>query len=168
MLQLVVGTNQAAVDWSASTDNVAVTGYEVFRGGTLVATVPTTHFLDSGLAANTSYTYQVRAVDAAGNRSAASSSLNVRTQSQGTGSSGNLSGVAFDGNGQTIGRAMATFTASNGVTKNDRANSRGVWSISNLASGPGTLTVSANGHPTRTYTVSIVGGKTVLAYATLA
>ncbi len=65
--------------WSASTDNVGVTGYQVFRGTTQVATVTTRSYTDTGLAAATSYTYTVRAVDAAGNVSAASSAVTATT-----------------------------------------------------------------------------------------
>ncbi|MDQ6423513.1 carbohydrate binding domain-containing protein [Paenibacillus sp. LHD-117] len=66
-------TSSITVSWTASTDNIGVTGYEVYRGGTLVGTPVGTSFTDQNLAANTSYTYTVKAVDAAGNRSAASS-----------------------------------------------------------------------------------------------
>ena len=63
--------------------------------------------------------------------------------------------------------AVATFTPSSGVTKIDNANYKGVWSISNLNAGAGTLTISAPGRTTQTFTVTVVGGKTVLAYVTL-
>ena len=165
---LVAGTNQLAIDWSASTDNVGVKGYEVYRNGVLVDTVTTTYFLDSGLAANTVYNFQVRAIDAAGNRSTASNSLSPRTASQTTAAKGILAGVAFDADGQGNRDAVATFTPSSGATKTDNANTKGVWSISNLNAGAGTLTISAPGRTTQTFTVTVVSGKTVLAYATLA
>jgi beta-glucanase (GH16 family) len=65
-----------------------VTGYEVFRGSTAIGTTAaaTRSFTDTGLAASTPYTYQVRARDAAGNWSAKSGSLNVSTASSGAGS----------------------------------------------------------------------------------
>ncbi|WP_195574377.1 lytic polysaccharide monooxygenase [Paenibacillus sp. 1001270B_150601_E10] len=67
--------------WSASTDNVGVTGYQIFRGSTLVATVSgsTLEYNVTGLTASTSYTFTVKAVDAAGNVSAASSAVNATT-----------------------------------------------------------------------------------------
>ncbi|AJS59930.1 lytic polysaccharide monooxygenase [Paenibacillus sp. IHBB 10380] len=67
--------------WSASSDNVAVTGYQVFRGTTLVATVSgsTLEYLVSNLTANTAYTFTVKAVDASGNVSAESNTVNVTT-----------------------------------------------------------------------------------------
>lgn len=76
-------TSSIALTWDASTDNIQVTGYRVYRGGTLVASPTTTSYTDSGLTANTSYNYTVKAVDAAGNISAASDVLNVRTKAVG-------------------------------------------------------------------------------------
>ena len=69
-----VSTSQINVSWTASTDNVAVTAYRLFRNGVFVATVnaPTVSFSDTGLAASTSYSYAVAACDAAGNCSAQS------------------------------------------------------------------------------------------------
>ncbi|WP_083629308.1 S8 family serine peptidase [Tenacibaculum agarivorans] len=61
----------ATVSWSASIDNVGVTGYEVFQGSTSIGTVTGTSANLTGLTTNTSYTISVRANDAAGNASAA-------------------------------------------------------------------------------------------------
>ena len=43
------------LSWTASTDNIGVTGYNIFRNGTQVATSTTTSYTDSGLASNTAY-----------------------------------------------------------------------------------------------------------------
>ncbi|HXD61659.1 MAG TPA: fibronectin type III domain-containing protein [Lacisediminihabitans sp.] len=74
-------TSSTRLSWNASTDNVGVKDYLVYRGSTLVATLaaPTTAFTDSGLTAGTSYSYTVKARDAAGNVSAASAALVVKT-----------------------------------------------------------------------------------------
>ncbi len=72
-----------ALAWNASTDNAGgsgVAGYEVLRNGTRVGQPTGTSYTDTGLTANTSYSYQVRARDAAGNLSALSTAANVRTQ----------------------------------------------------------------------------------------
>ena len=55
------------VSWTASTDDVAVAGYRVFRNGsaTVLATVTGTSYTDTGLTPSTGYTYQVRAFDTA-------------------------------------------------------------------------------------------------------
>ena len=71
-----------AVRWTAATDNVGVTGYEVLRDGVQVGSTSgaaTTSFTDSGLVANTRYQYQVRARDAQANRSAPSAPVAVTT-----------------------------------------------------------------------------------------
>ncbi|MFJ6632183.1 glycosyl hydrolase family 8 [Streptomyces sp. NPDC091376] len=65
--------------WDAATDNTAVTGYDVYRGSSLAATVSGTSATVGGLAASTAYTFTVRARDAAGNTSGASAPVNVTT-----------------------------------------------------------------------------------------
>ncbi|MFB4293897.1 carbohydrate-binding protein [Nonomuraea sp. ATR24] len=72
-------TTSVSLAWNASTDNVAVSGYDVYRGSTLVSTATGTSFTDTGRTPNTSYTYTVRARDAAGNVSAASNAVTVTT-----------------------------------------------------------------------------------------
>jgi hypothetical protein len=67
------------LSWTASTDNVGVTGYNIFRNGTKVGTTTTTSYTDSGLASNTQYTYTVTAYDAAGNVSTPSNSATATT-----------------------------------------------------------------------------------------
>jgi parallel beta-helix repeat protein len=73
----------SAVDlaWDASTDNVGVTSYTIYRDGNLLISVDgaTTAYQDSTVAPDTSYTYTVEAFDAAGNGSGQSASLPVTT-----------------------------------------------------------------------------------------
>lgn len=75
------GLTSVTVTWSASTDDRGLAGYRVLRDGTGVADLPAgqTSFTDSGLATGSTHAYQVEAVDAAGNRSAPSSSVTART-----------------------------------------------------------------------------------------
>jgi chitodextrinase len=77
-----------AVTWNASSDNTAVTGYNVYRGTVLVKTTgaTATSFEDSGLTASTTYSYTVTAFDAAGNTSAPSAAATATTLSGGGGS----------------------------------------------------------------------------------
>ena len=75
-----VSSSQINLTWTASTDNVGVTGYNVYRGGVQIASVANTSYNDTGLSANTSYTYYVRATDAAGNISNQSISVSATTQ----------------------------------------------------------------------------------------
>lgn len=76
-----VSSSQINLSWAASTDNVGVTGYRIFRNGsnTPIATVSGTSYQDPGLAASTSYSYAVTAVDAAGNSSSMSSAVTATT-----------------------------------------------------------------------------------------
>jgi len=83
---------QINLSWTASTDNVAVTGYRVERcqgAGcstfTQVGTPIGTTFNDTGLSASTSYTYRVRAQDAVPNLSAYSATATAMTSAQGGG-----------------------------------------------------------------------------------
>ncbi len=70
-----------SVSWSSSTDNVGVTGYVVTRDGSVAFNVSGTSFVDAGLGPNTTHSYSVLAVDAAGNRSGSSASRSATTQS---------------------------------------------------------------------------------------
>ena len=74
-----ISASAATVSWNASTDNVGVTGYLVLRNGVQIASTAATSYNDTGLAASTSYSYTIKALDAAGNTSAASGALNVTT-----------------------------------------------------------------------------------------
>ena len=67
------------LSWTASTDNVGVTSYEVFRETTSCGTTASTSLSVTGLTAATAYTMTVKAKDAAGNVSTASTALIVTT-----------------------------------------------------------------------------------------
>jgi mannan endo-1,4-beta-mannosidase len=85
-----VTSSAVTLSWSASSDNVGVTGYDIYRapgasGGTFasVGTATGTTFTNTGLTAATTYRYQVRARDAAGNTSAFSPAVTVTTATGG-------------------------------------------------------------------------------------
>jgi fibronectin type 3 domain-containing protein len=77
------------LSWQPSTDNVGVTQYKLYRNGsaTALATLtipsgsktPPTTYTDATVSANTTYSYTVSALDAAGNQSAHSVSVKVTT-----------------------------------------------------------------------------------------
>lgn len=74
-------TSRISLAWTASSDNVGVTAYKVFRGDTQIATLDTsTTYNDTSLSAATDYSYGVMACDAAGNCSAPSVSATATTQ----------------------------------------------------------------------------------------
>ena len=71
-----------SIAWDPSTDPDDATtalGYHVYRGTTLIATVATTGYTDTGRTASTSYGYRVDTFDPAGNTSAQTPSLTART-----------------------------------------------------------------------------------------
>jgi calcineurin-like phosphoesterase family protein/fibronectin type III domain protein len=74
------GPTTVNLTWNASTDNVGVAGYDVYRNGALLTkTGPSTAYSDASAAASTSYSYQVRARDGAGNTSGSSNTATVTT-----------------------------------------------------------------------------------------
>ncbi|MFV2115569.1 cellulase family glycosylhydrolase [Micromonospora sp. LOL_025] len=83
----------ASLAWAAASDNVGVTSYDVLRAtgtgaATVVGTVTGTSYTATGLTANTSYTFSVRARDAAGNVSAPSPGRTFTTLDGGGGDAG--------------------------------------------------------------------------------
>ena len=75
----------ATLTWTASTDNVGVTGYDIYAGTTLLRNTSNTTITLTGLACNTAYTFTVKAKDAAGNASAGSNGASATTGSCPTG-----------------------------------------------------------------------------------
>lgn len=80
-----ITSKSLTLSWTASSDNVGVTGYTVYQGGVQIGTSSGTSYAVSGLSAGTSYTYTVQAVDAAGNKSVASSEVTVTTTAASSG-----------------------------------------------------------------------------------
>jgi len=72
-------TTTTNLSWSGATDNVAVTGYDVYQNGVFRASTTSTTFAVTGLTASTTYSFTVRAKDAAGNVSTDSNSVSVTT-----------------------------------------------------------------------------------------
>jgi chitodextrinase len=77
-----ISISQINLSWTASTDNIAVIGYGVYRGGNLIATTTSTSYSDAGLAAATAYTYTVAAFDADANVSGLSAPVTQTTLTQ--------------------------------------------------------------------------------------
>ena len=100
-----------SLSWTASTDNTAVTGYDVYRGTTLAGTTTATTYTDTGLTAATAYTYTVKAHDAAGNISAASTAVNATTSGTGGSGAGCTAAWHIDNQWSTGFTATVTVTA---------------------------------------------------------
>jgi chitodextrinase len=73
------GLGQVSLSWSASTDNVSVAGYRIFRNSVQIATASSPSYLDTTAAANTTYNYYVLAFDPTGNTSGSSNLLTITT-----------------------------------------------------------------------------------------
>lgn len=139
-----VTASGATISWTASTDNVGVTGYQVLRNGTVVGSPTTTSFTDSGLTASTTYSYTVRALDAAGNQSDPSAALAVTTTNTPP-PSGNLFSDLFTGaNGAAWSSDWTTTTSAGSATIQSNGgrlafnNTSGAYSraqLSGLAAG---------------------------------
>jgi len=97
------------VTWTVSTDNCALTGYKIFRNTSQVGTSATTSYTDTGLTANTTYSYTVCAYDAASNNSAQSSPPATARTSDETAPS---VPAGVSATTQTPGQVKVTWTAS--------------------------------------------------------
>ena len=74
-----VDVHSIALSWAASSDDVGVAGYRVYHGGSLLTSTTSPRYVDTGLKPNTSYSYYLRAYDAAGNVSANSATATAKT-----------------------------------------------------------------------------------------
>lgn len=128
------GTTATATNlsWTASTDNVAVTAYDVYQGPTLKATVTSTTYAVTGLTASTAYTFSVKAKDAAGNFSTSSNVASVTTAAGGSTATDLLFSEYIEGssNNKALEISNATGNAVNmsiySIKK--QTNGAGAWS----------------------------------------
>lgn len=76
---LAATVNAAAINlvWSASTDNVGVVGYRIYKNGTELGVSATTSITDTAVVKGVSYSYTIKAYDVAGNISAASNTATI-------------------------------------------------------------------------------------------
>jgi hypothetical protein len=132
------------LSWQASTDNTGVTGYDVFRGGTLVGSPSGTSFTDTGLSASTQFSYTVVAKDAAGNRSAASAPVSATTQSGGSTGGGSGCSAAYHVDNQWSTGFTATITVTNTGT-----TATGGWRVAWTWGGNQQVTNMWNANGTR-------------------
>lgn len=79
LVAAAVSSAQINLSWNASTDNIGVVGYKIFRNGTQIDTTTSNSYSNMGLTAATAYSYTVAAYDAIGNTSAQSASASATT-----------------------------------------------------------------------------------------
>jgi endonuclease I/chitodextrinase len=146
-----VGTNNIAISWTASTDNIAVDNYEIYVNGVLYGTSLTTSANIANLSPTTTYNIYVIAKDAAGNSSTQSNTVSAKTLAVGT--------TCGDEKFETIPASSSTYSTynwtSNGIswtsedsrtdqTINTRAITvrNGFLSALSVPNGIGNLTVT--------------------------
>lgn len=81
-------SNSVELSWNASSDNIAVTAYQIFIDGNLNATTSNTTAVITNLNASTTYNFSVLAKDASGNKSAQSSPIQATTTASNDGGNG--------------------------------------------------------------------------------
>ena len=128
------GTTQTTTNlsWTASTDNVAITGYDVYQNGAFRASVSGTSYAVTGLTASTAYAFYVRAKDAAGNISAQSNTVNETTLAPVVDTTGPSAPTSLTASGTTQTTTNLSWTASTdnvGVTGYD-VYQNGIFSAS--------------------------------------
>lgn len=134
------------LSWTASTDNVAVTGYDIYANSILKTTVSGVTATITGLTASTSYSIYAKAKDAAGNASASSNTISVTTDSSGTGTATDLLFSEYiEGSGNNKALEIANNTGSSvnlsAYTIKKQTNGAGSWSTGLALSG--TLTTGS-------------------------
>lgn len=90
-----ITSNSLILSWNPSTDNIGVTGYDIYRGTTNIGTSTTTSFNVTGLTSNTGYSFTVRAKDAGGNESTASAIVSATTTANTTTCSSTISSFPY-------------------------------------------------------------------------
>ncbi|KQO25094.1 endonuclease I [Flavobacterium sp. Leaf82] len=130
------------ISWNGSTDNVAVTGYNVYANNVLKTTVSSLNYTITGLTASTAYSIYVTAKDAAGNTSGSSNVISVTTNATG-GTGGTASDILFseyiEGSGNNKALEITNNTASSvslsAYTIKKQTNGAGAWSTGLTLSG---------------------------------
>jgi fibronectin type 3 domain-containing protein len=164
----VVSSSEISLNWTASTDNVGLTGYHVFRNGAFIASTTTTSYQDANLATLTTYTYTVTAWDAAGNESMPSTSVSATTLAVPDTTSPSVT-LTAPAQGSTVSGAvtiMATATDNVGVVGvqfHRNGTKLGAEDITNSYALPWDTTTVGNGTYTLTATARDAAGNTTTA-----
>lgn len=138
---LVATTTATSVtlNWTASTDNVAVTGYNVYMNNTLKTTVTSSTATITGLTASTAYSFYVNAKDAASNASASSNTVSATTNSSGGTATELLFSEYIEGSSNNKALEIANMTGAavnlSVYTIKKQTNGAGAWSTGLALSG---------------------------------
>lgn len=160
-------SSQATLSWLAATDNVGVDHYDVYVGSNKLDPVSDPNFGLTGLRANTSYSYYVVAVDAAGNRSVNSTKFSFKTPNISAGK-GSLTGTLMDSTtGKSITGKVSYRLSSAASGKSVNTSSSGYFVINNLVPGAYTLTLSKTGYVSQVITVTVLADQTLVQNGSL-
>lgn len=160
-----VSDTQINLSWNASTDNIGVTGYDVYRNNSLITTVLSTSFGDTSLIPSTTYSYHVIAKDAANNSSSPSNTATATTQPAPI-INGSITGTISSTAGGVISGAKVTMTVS-GAKRTTYTNSAGQYGLTNIPPGIYPVTYFYKQHITQTQSVTVPSGGTVIRNVTL-
>ena len=158
----VVSSNQVSLTWPAGSDDVGVATYKIYRSDkpttaitTVTATAATSYaYTDSTAAPSTTYTYQVSALDGAGNESNPKTSSNAVTTPAATGTTPSAP-TGTQAPVVATQSAQLTWTAPSGTVTGYHIYIDGVldtYSKDNFTATGGTLSCLA---PSVTYTVTV-------------
>ncbi|WP_456508844.1 putative Ig domain-containing protein [Arthrobacter sp. TE12232] len=172
-LSAVAGTGQISLAWSASTDNVGVTRYNISRNGAAIGTATGTSFVDGSVVAGTTYSYTVTAQDGAGNVSAPSNTATATaagvrtitvdklvTAHQGTSAATvSAAGLTTTGSNQLILAFISSDGPSGGGTESIRSVSGGglTWTLrrrANAQAGTAEIWQAASPAPLTNVTIT--------------
>lgn len=140
---LTVGTKTTtsiALSWNASTDNIGITGYNIYQGTMLATTVTSTSAIITGLTTSTTYSFSIKAKDTAGNLSASSAVVSATTNAISTSTSTELFFTEYvEGSSNNKALELTNKTASSinlslySIKK--QSNGAGAWSTGITLSG---------------------------------
>lgn len=134
-----ITTSSVTLNWTASTDNVGVTGYAIYVNNTLKTNVTGTTASIPGLTASTAYSFYVIAKDAAGNSSTKSTTITATTSSSGTVATDLLFSEYIEGSSNNKALEIANNTGAavnlSSYTIKKQTNGAGAWSTGLTLSG---------------------------------
>ncbi len=151
-----ISSQQINLSWNASTDNVGVAGYDVYRAANgnapqKVASVTTTSFGDTGLKANTQYSYYVKARDAAGNTSDQSNTATAKTATNKRKS--RVFGTV-SGSGKKLSGVSVTLST-NDTKYTTTTNDRGTYTLRDVPFGRYNATYRGDGFSAKTVSLKV-------------
>ncbi len=160
-----VSSSQINLSWSASTDNIGLAGYDIYRNGQYYRTVTaSTSFGDTGVTPSTQYSYYIRAKDTSNNLSGQSNTASATSLAVIT--NGRIVGNIYNTSLRGIPYAKAIITIG-GSTQTVSADSSGYYSIANIPPGTYSVTYTAKRYKSLTVSVVVPNGGTASQNITL-